>query len=170
MRRSGQLLLCGKQLVCQRYQARGPITSLEDVKQLPNLRFMLIAANHLTDLSPLSGLTKLEKVEFKHNSIAEITPLKGLTGLGYVGLNDNPVTDISPLAALPNLRYLDLCDASSYDPGVIGSLGDFDSLNISNRTDSWKYLGTRTVHDLRLGWSGIDSVDALKNVTGITHL
>ena len=151
-------------------KARGPITSLEDVKQLPNLRFMLIAANHLTDLSPLSGLTKLEKVEFKHNSIAEITPLKGLNRLSYVGLNDNPVTDISPLAALPNLRYLDLCDASSYDPGVIGSLGDFDSLNISNRTDSWMYLGTRTVHDLRLGWSGIDTLDALAGVSGLIHL
>lgn len=151
-------------------KAHGPIASLEDVKLLPNLRFVMIAANHITDISPLAALTNLEKVEFKHNSISDITPLKGLPQLGYVGLNDNPMTDVSALSTLPNLRYLDLCDASAYDPAGLDGLGDMEQLNISNRTDSWRHLGTQRVRDLRLGWTGIDTLGAISEITGLEHL
>lgn len=151
-------------------KAHGPITQLTDVKMLPNLRYVMIAANHITDISPLAALPNLEKVEFKHNSIIDITPLKGLVQLSYVGLNDNPMTDISVISTLPNLRYLDLCDASNYDPTGLDGLGDLEQLNISNRTGSWRYLGTKQVHDLRLGWTDIDSLEYLSGITGLEHL
>lgn len=151
-------------------KAHGPITQLTDVKMLPNLRYVMIAANHITDISPLSSLPNLEKVEFKHNSIIDITPVKGLVQLGYVGLNDNPMTDVSVLSTLPNLRYLDLCDASNYDPAGLDGLGDMEQLNISNRTGSWRRLGSKQVHDLRLGWTDIDSLECLSGITGLEHL
>lgn len=151
-------------------KAHGPITQLTDASLLPSLRFVMVAANHITDISPLSGLSSLEKIEFKHNSIQDISPLKGLAQLSSVGLNDNPMTDISPLLSLPALRFLDLCDASSYDPAVIEGLADMEFLDVSNRTDSWCHLGARRIRDLRLGWTGLDSLDALSGIIGLERL
>jgi len=149
---------------------KGALVSLEDVRLLPSLKTLMIAANGITDISPLTVLTDLEKIEFKHNAIRDISPLTGLGKLYSVGLNDNPLSDISPLMKLPGLRFLDLCDVSSYDPAVIGELGDLEFLDISNRTDSWRYLGARRVRELKLGWTSLSSLEALSGITGLERL
>ncbi len=151
-------------------RSHGTITRLEDVALLPNLRRVMIAANEVEVIAPLSALTQLEKVEFKHNRISDITPLKGLKRLHSVGLNDNPVIDVTALLTLPELRYLDLCDASAYNAVGLEGLHDMELLDISNRTDSGRYLGTKRIRDLRMGWTNLDSLDTLIGVTGLERL
>ncbi len=151
-------------------QVRGDIASLEDVRLLPNLRTLCLAAQQITDLSPLEGLNQLEKVEFKHNGISDLSALAKIPTLVSVGINDNPVTDLSPLADCKGLRFLDLCDVMSYDPSVFDRMGDFEFLDIANRTDSYAHLGSRCIRELKLGYSGLDSLSCLSGVTGLTKL
>lgn len=149
---------------------RGTITRLTDVALLPNLRRVMIAANEIEDILPLSELTNLEKVELKHDRVCDIAPLKDLKKLCSVGLNDNPVTDVTVLLTLPALCYLDLCDASDYDAAGLEGLHDMELLDISNRTDSGRYLGAKRVRDLRMGWTNLESLDPLIGVTGLERL
>ena len=149
---------------------KGGIASLADVKLLPNLRILCIAAQSISDLSPLSELPLLEKAELKHNRIGDVSALPGLASLASLGVNDNPVADLTPLGQCKGLRFLDLCDVQGYDPSFLKELGDFEFLDIANRTDSYLYLGSRRVRELKLGYSELDSLACLSEVTGLESL
>ena len=150
--------------------ARGAIDTLDDLAMLPNLEQACVAAQELRDISGLAGLKQLNKVEFKHNYIADISALAGMERLTSVGLNDNPVRDLTPLLRCPGLAFLDLCDVRSYDPGVIAELGNFDYLDLSNPTESYRYLTGKSVLSLRLSWTGLQSLDDLSRVTRLEDL
>jgi hypothetical protein len=70
--------------------------------------------NRISDLTPLSGLTKLRALIVSMNKIKDISPLKSLTNLECLEIYQNPITDISPVTALPKLRYLN-CSATLFN-------------------------------------------------------
>ena len=149
---------------------RGEISNLEDLRRMPNLEQVCIVAQELSDISALQAMSKLNKVEFKHNYITDIGVLAGMDHLTSVGINDNPVRDISPLAECPNLAFLDLCNVRSYDATVVQRLGNFDLLDISNPTDSYRYLDGKSILDLRIAWTGLDDLHVLDRVTRLERL
>ena len=148
----------------------GEITNLEDLRRMPNLEQVCIVAQELSDISALQAMSKLNKVEFKHNYITDIGVLAGMDHLTSVGINDNPVRDISALAECPNLAFLDLCNVRSYDPTVVERLGNFDLLDISNPTESYRYLDGKSILDLRIAWTGLDDLHVLDRVTRLERL
>ena len=154
----------------QGQSVRGEITNLEDLRKMPNLEQVCIVAQELSDISALQAMSKLNKVEFKHNYITDIGVLAGMGHLTSVGINDNPVRDISPLTECPKLAFLDLCDVRSYDPTVVQRLGNFDLLDISNPTDSYRYLDGKSILDLRIAWTGLDDLHVLDRVTRLERL
>ena len=149
---------------------RGSVTDLHDLTVLPSLERVGIVAQELTDITELAWHPKLVSVELKHNYIKDISVLTGMDHLTSVGINDNPVLDISPLADCPNLAFLDLCDVRSYDPSVIAQLGNFNFLNISNPTESYRYLDGKSILDLRVAWSSLDDLHVLDHVTRLESL
>ena len=149
---------------------RGGVDDLDDCRLMPNLAQVCVAAQEIRDLSALAALENLDKVEIKHNYVSDISPLAGKLRLTSVGINDNPVTDISPLLDCPNLSNLDLCDVRSYDPSVIGKLGNFSLLDISNPTESYNYLSGKSVLSLHLSWTGLTALDVLDGVTRLEDL
>lgn len=151
-------------------QQRGTVSSLDDLVLLPNLEQACIVAQELEDISAISGIRKLNKVEFKHNYISDISPLAGMKRLTSVGINDNPVRDISPLASCPALAFLDLCDVRNYEASAIAGLGNFDFLDISNPTGSYRFLDGKSILDLRVAWTGLDDLHVLDQVTRLEWL
>ena len=149
---------------------RGDIENLDDLALLPNLRQVCVVAQNLRDISALAGLEFVDKVEFKHNNIEDITPLAGNDRLTSVGLNDNPLRDLSPLEKCPSLAFLDLCGVRAYDPTVMERLGNFDYLDISNPTGSYKYLGGKNIHALSVSWTGLTDLNDLSGVIGLENL
>ena len=151
-------------------KTRGGIISLNDLARMPAIEQVCIAAQELTDIGGLKNLTRLNKAEFKHNRIEDISALAGLKRLTSVGLNDNPVRDLSPLLELPDLAFLDLCEVRNYDPKTIAELGNLDYLDISNPTESYHYLGGKSIRSLAAAWTGMTSLEELKGVTGLDDL
>lgn len=149
---------------------RGTMKNLEDLEQMPGLEQVCVVAQELEDISALTQLTHLNRVEFKHNYISDISALSGMNRLNWVGLNDNPVKDLSPLAECPNLSGLDLCDVKSYDPQILEQLGNFEYLDLSNPTESYAYLGRRSVSALHLAWTGLTDLHVLDQVTRLEEL
>jgi len=152
------------------FGARGAITSLEDVKLLPNLRILCIASERIRDISPLESLPNLFQVELRVNDVSDITPFAALKDLAIVGLNSNPVTDISPLANCGSLRVVDLCNASDYDGSAVALLGDLDFLDVSNSTDSYKYLNGKSIAELKISRMALTDLSVLSDVGGIRKL
>ena len=86
-----------------------------------------INSNSVSDLSPLSGLTRLTDLWLESNAITDISPLSGLVNLVVLQLGDNTITDISPVAGLVNLTELafwsnNVTDISPLD-GLTGLTG-----------------------------------------------
>ncbi len=85
----------------------GPIRSLADLSEMPNLKQIFISMQKITDASPLAALQNLEVVDLKNNPVTDISPLGELKFLKRVTLFDTRVTDLSPLSNCPMLSELD---------------------------------------------------------------
>lgn len=87
--------------------------TLADVQALSALqklrRFTTFGAVHLTDISPLAGLS-LETLELPGCSVTDFTPLAGMKKLKHLDLSDCLVEDLSWVEGLENLTEINLTD------------------------------------------------------------
>lgn len=103
---------------------------------LKDLKFLDVSHNALSDLSPISGLTKLELLDARSNAIADVAPLAPLTGLTALFLDDNAIADVSALnyGSLARLGTLSLSHNASLTalPEDIGKLPLLAVLNVAS--------------------------------------
>lgn len=84
------------------------------VSYMPNLEFLLVCENDLTDVSPVAGLQKLKYLEvFYNRKLADISALAECPALEDINLSKCPIDDLSPLLELKNVKNLWL-----YEPYV----------------------------------------------------
>ena len=76
------------------------------LSRMPQLQYLCLGWNELTDLSYLSRLNSLTSLGLWGNLITDISPVSGLTGLVYLDFSDNSVTDITAVAVLKELQSL----------------------------------------------------------------
>lgn len=88
---------------------RGTVTSLEDLKMMPNLEHLLLYLNDISDISPLEDL-----------------PLKTLA------LSGNPISDFSPIAKLTKLQYLELCCTLFEDASLMKDMSHLRVLSLND--------------------------------------
>lgn len=93
-----------------------------------------INSNAISDLSPLSGLTRLTRLDLEGNSIRDISPLANLTNLVILELGNNAISDITALSGLTNLFSVRLWDNNISDitPLVANNgFGQGEEVNVS---------------------------------------
>ncbi len=73
----------------------------------------------LTNLTPLSGLTRLTFLDLSNNGITDVAGVEHLTNLDYVCLIGNPVSDLSPLTKSINISGLNITGLSLSDYACI---------------------------------------------------
>jgi tRNA A-37 threonylcarbamoyl transferase component Bud32 len=135
----------------------GGMTSLADVARLKNLTILHIAAQNITDLTPLMELTALRNVDLRHNPVSDLTPLGFLPYLSEVclfgtraqdlsALDDCPllwridaggsfVTSLSSLRSILDLKSLDLYKAPLHTLQDAGELSSLEQLSLSEVAD-----------------------------------
>lgn len=74
------------------------VTNCEWVREMPNLRFLLLADTGISDISPVEGLEKLE----------------------YLELFQTYIRDVTPITKCPNLKDLNLCYTYADPTPLIG--------------------------------------------------
>ncbi|NLV73253.1 MAG: leucine-rich repeat domain-containing protein, partial [Chloroflexi bacterium] len=87
---------------------RGELTTLEDVRMLPNLEVLYVNYQTLTDISPASELRYLTTVSLRSTFVEDISALSGMKQLNNVCLFDTHVSDMSALGSYPALHSLDI--------------------------------------------------------------
>jgi Leucine-rich repeat (LRR) protein len=131
----------------------------------------------LTDITPLSGLTKLKRLKIdKCPNIKSLGPLSSLANVTYLALTHNNNYDYRALASLRQLETLILIkDADEIDLRHIGQLDSLKTLYIINWHNSMAGRITN-INELQnlvnletLDISGIDNLD-LSWASGLHNL
>ncbi|CAL6044783.1 Conserved_hypothetical protein [Hexamita inflata] len=82
------------------------LTNITPLSALTKLRQLSATANKIHDLQPLQALTSLNKLELEMNKIIDISPLKSLTNLKTLNVDDNQIVFISVIQHMPLLTHL----------------------------------------------------------------
>lgn len=86
------------------------VSNLKGLEHATNLLYLGIVNkdSSLSDLRPISKLTKLSDLIIENAEISDTSPLKDLTNLTILSLKNNNISDISPLKNLINLDCIDI--------------------------------------------------------------
>ena len=114
---------------------------------IPNLQWLNIAGNAVSDLRPLMGISSLRFLNASGNYFSTTVPLGNMTGLTELHLSDNNISDFSGLRKLRSLQTLGLSNCNLTDEALasISDLTGLRSLNIENNTS----LSGEAVDDLQ---------------------
>ena len=122
-----------------------------------------INSNSVSNLSPISSLTKLRGLWLQRNAISDISPVAGLTNLTGFSLGSNSVSDISAVAGLANLTDLWLQDNNISDISPVEGLTNLTrlGLNGNNISDISAVAGLTNLTNLRLQHNNISDISPL---------
>ncbi|WP_394939411.1 leucine-rich repeat domain-containing protein [Psychromicrobium sp. YIM B11713] len=86
------------------------ISTLSGIAQLSNLKEFsnFVRSPALTDLRPLSGLTKLQEITIWGSSVTDLSPLKNLPNLTELVLTYSKISNVSSLGSMTQLKRLNL--------------------------------------------------------------
>ena len=153
------------------------LTGLEYATELTvlNLGYVLtngnrVNSNSISDLSPLSGLTKLTELNLFRNTIADLSPLSNLTELIELDLSGNVyISDLSPLSGLTGMRTLQLYSNNISDLSPLSSLTDLRWLGVSNNL-IWDIAPLSSLIELRGVSLSNNAVSDLSPLSSLTKL
>ncbi|UCR88817.1 leucine-rich repeat domain-containing protein [Mycetocola spongiae] len=136
------------------------ITSLDPLSTLPILDYVRFNWTKVADLEPLRNATKLWRIEAAGTQITSIDPVQNLNELIGIYLQETGVSDLSPLAGKPKLNAV---SAPSTEVSDLSPLAGSTTLSIIN-------VNGARVSDLSMldTWPALRQVGFLnQRVTGI---
>ncbi len=112
------------------------IVDLSDLNNMPNLRRLALSRLNAGNLKALQGLN-LTYLRLSGNRLTDLTPISGMTKLEALDISDNPIADLSGLEKLPHLSYLNITavPAKSLAPLAGTSVSVLDMFDVNEATD-----------------------------------
>jgi internalin A len=115
------------------------ISDLQPLSSLTKLKSLDLTNNQIRDLKPIAGLTKLIGLGLGQNQISDLKPLAGLTKLTWLHLHQNKISNVKPLSGLSQLETLYLQYNQISDIQPLSTLKKLDSIcvfknKIGNKT------------------------------------
>jgi len=109
------------------------LVGLEGVER--PLHYLYLQNNTVSDLSPLTRLSKLKELNISNNKIYDLYPLIDLYTIEALYMSHNDVYSIDPITYLPNIQYLDISDVN-----IEKLSGNSMPLNNVDFLDNYYYL------------------------------
>ena len=147
------------------------ISNLSPLTGLTKLNHLKITGNLISDLSPLAGLTNLDFLWVAHNQITDLASLAGLVKLATLAMTENQITDLSPLTGLVNLKWLRTWGNPITDLSPLAGLTKLEFLDIcgADLSDLSPLKGLTGLKDLSLVQNGISDISPLTGLVGLTN-
>lgn len=149
------------------------IKDLNPLRNLVEMKFLLLQNNEISNIEPLSKLTNLENLELYRNNVSDLSPLKNLTRLKDLNLFQNNVFDINALANLTELKSLNLGNNQISDLKPLLMLSKLELLwlnyNPVKNVETIAVLGN-TLKSLQLAKCDLKDISFLKNFTKLEIL
>ncbi len=153
--------------------ADSKVSNLNDIAQLTNLQSLSLGHLGFTNLSPVEQLRNLHSLEVYNCPITDIRAIRQLPELMHFSLTQcDGVKDLSPLADCPGIRELILVDCRIKDFSTLAHLGEIDYLHMVNMDPQayLTHLNGKTVHQLKIAFSSLDSLRALQGIVALESL
>ena len=112
------------------------ITDLSFVKQMPKLRLLCVANNHITDITALFALTELEFLEIYMNPISDFSPIAGLMKLTSLNIARTALSDVTALSGMKQLKMLWLMNNKITKDDLAKLSADLPACTITSRGSS----------------------------------
>jgi len=149
------------------------ISSLKGLENCKNLIYLHLGSQDISDISPLSSLTKLKNLWLDQNyKIGDVAPLAELIELEELNIDCNLLTDISPLKKMINLEYLSLEYNAITGIAALENMSKLKKLWMSEATIN-DLLPISKLDKLELLWfnrCNIENISCLKSLSNIKIL
>ena len=106
------------------------VKNIDVIKYCVNLTELELIFNQITDITPLTGLTKLVNLLLGGNPLGDITPLVGLTNLESLTLFNSQAEDYTTLSQLTRLKSLQLEFSTIADLTPLSGLTELTRLSL----------------------------------------
>lgn len=151
---------------------RRHIRSIAGLENCVDLVYLDLGENKISDLSPLTSLTRLTELWLDINDIQDVTPLSHLNSLTKLYLGYNHIEDVTPLSPLFNLTKLHLQSNDIRDIAPLSPLVNLSTLQLgSNELSDLSPLSTLVnLTDLYLDYNHIVDVTPLSSLVNLNIL
>lgn len=106
------------------------ISNLDGLQYASNLQiFSLVGQPRLSNITPISNLTRLRQVSLNSNSISDITPLGKLENLEELDMIRNKIENINPIANLKKLKKINMSNNFIVDISILRNLTELSYIN-----------------------------------------
>jgi Leucine-rich repeat (LRR) protein len=148
------------------------ISNLLPLAAATNLTYLVLSANPIADYFPLSNLVKLANLELRGNAISNAGFLSTLRMLRYLDLSYNNITDLSPLGGLTNLGGLVASSNPIANYGSVPGMLNLEGLWLHNNAISnVTFLqGLRQLRSLGLDNNRVSDLSPLLTLTNLDYL
>ena len=148
------------------------VSVLSILSELPQLIWLELGKNAITDVTPLTAFKQVEYLWLQENAISDVSLLSNLTQLRDLHLNNNAISDISALAGLKHLRILSLYNNSIPDITPLAGLTRLLSLQLSGNLDTEisPLAGLTQLKTLDISNNDISDISALTELIQLTSL
>ena len=142
------------------------IRNLTGLETAVNLVDLNLHNNSISDISPITGLTKLHHIGLEDNVITDLSPLEKSIDVRELHLGHNLITDLSPLEDLINLRGISLHHNAISDLSPLAGLIRLEWIGMSHNplADLAPLSGLTSLHNFH-GWG-----TPVINLAGIAKL
>ena len=153
------------------FEQNGGISSLEDVKALPNLTELSVYNQNISDLEPLRG-TKIARLGLAHNPITSLAPLRGNGNIQYLNISCLPLDGLGDVSTLSGLRELNLSDMQVNSVELLTSLPlrriQLYGVSLRNVWELSRMPELETVELQNLDQEGVNALAMLQHLTSLT--
>lgn len=155
------------------------IKKLDFVKNIPNLQYLSLRRNPVSDLSPLSACKGLKYLNLAETSVKDLSPVKDLQLTG-LSIDADKVKDLSVLLQWKEtLRSLTVVNCGGEDLSSLGQMDGLEQLDLIAGND-YGSGEAKTISDLTylasltklqyLDIYGLKSIKVLEPVKGLSQL
>ena len=154
------------------------ITSIKGIEYCTGLQDLKITSRHISDISPLLGLTNLKNLDLSGDWVTNgnisnfVSVLQRLPNLTRLDLYKTQITNISSLSKLTNLTVLDLYDNKVADISPLSGLINLKELDLGFNpiTDISPLSGLTNLEKLNLNGNQISDISLIARFTNLTEL
>lgn len=109
----------------------GKLSDISPLSKLTRLESLRATANLVSDITPLAAMKQLDRLDLANTLVSDISVIGGLKNLTELQLDGSKVTDITPLANHPKLERLTLNRTAVKDIRPLKTVPTLKSLNVS---------------------------------------
>lgn len=147
---------------------------LDGLEKFPNLLYLTVDADHLTDISALASYPDLLSLDLGEcNNLTDYSPLMTLTQLEEFSISSSQLKTIDFVRQMPNLTRLYVEDSMVQSIDALSSCPNLFNLALVDNYKVKDYSvigGLNNLTYLTLGISREAALPSFKNLAGVTYL